>query len=467
MHASRKKPKAMEPFGPDAAPEPAPRFFAAALPVVALCVLAVIWGGFAVLSGWFPGRQLRHAYEGAKALKACVGRRGVAYSPDMWLPDRYGVSGLGRYDPARAFTGYTLYTVGSGEKAELVAMDGTVVHKWRASFRDVLGPEARRWRMQPDRLRMWRKAHLFPNGDLLAIVIANGVTPWGRGLIKLDKDSNVIWAFLENVHHDFAFTPDGRIVTLTHRIRNEPVERHPALQPPFIEDTLVFLSPTGEKLEELPLFEAFENSRFAFAQDRMIRSDFGEYLHANAVKVVDAKAAAAFPFAREGQVLVSLALPNALILVDVENRSVEWVVRGSWIYQHDPDLLDNGHILLFDNYGALTPGGSRVIEIDPITTEIVWSFEGTPDEPFSSPQRSAQQALPNGNLFITESDRGRLLEVTRSKEVVWEYVPRERAGRHRELTPVVCWGTRIAADALDEEFRARLETHPQERSPTP
>ena len=35
--------------------------------------------------------------------------------------------------------------------------------------------------------------------------------------------------------------------------------------------------------------------------------------------------------------------------------------------------------------------------------------------------RSCQQQLPNGNVLITESDRGRLLEVTRAGEIVWEY----------------------------------------------
>ena len=47
-------------------------------------------------------------------------------------------------------------------------------------------------------------------------------------------------------------------------------------------------------------------------------------------------------------------------------------MRGAWIGQHDPDILPNGNILLFDNDGELGEAGrSRVVEVDPRTTGIV------------------------------------------------------------------------------------------------
>ncbi|MEM6733340.1 MAG: hypothetical protein AAF658_17405, partial [Myxococcota bacterium] len=35
--------------------------------------------------------------------------------------------------------------------------------------------------------------------------------------------------------------------------------------------------------------------------------------------------------------------------------------------------------------------------------------------------RRSAQALPNGNVLITESDSGHALEVTRTHQVVWEF----------------------------------------------
>lgn len=104
-----------------------------------------------------------------------------------------------------------------------------------------------------------------------------------------------------------------------------------------------------------------------------------------------------------------------------------------------------GNILVFDNggaagYGEPNPGApdgtwnalrdhSRVLEFDPLTLEIVWEFsamtQGFPDGEearFYSRYESAAQRLPNGNTLITESRRGRLIEVTPDCEIVWEYI---------------------------------------------
>ena len=62
-------------------------------------------------------------------------------------------------------------------------------------------------------------------------------------------------------------------------------------------------------------------------------------------------------------------------------------MRGPWLAQHDPDILANGNILLFDNLGnfleadgsdAEAGGGrSRVLEFDPSTMAIAWQYAGT------------------------------------------------------------------------------------------
>lgn len=54
------------------------------------------------------------------------------------------------------------------------------------------------------------------SGDLYVLAAAGGAIPWGYGLFKLDKDSNLLWKYLEQTHHDLNLLDDGRIVTLTH-----------------------------------------------------------------------------------------------------------------------------------------------------------------------------------------------------------------------------------------------------------
>ena len=69
---------------------------------------------------------------------------------------------------------------------------------------------------------------------------------------------------------------------------------------------------------------------------------------------------------------------------------------------------------------------SRVIEIDPITKNIVWSYDANDSGErlltFFSPFISGMHRLPNGNTLIDEGAFGRFFEVTPEGEIVWEYV---------------------------------------------
>lgn len=80
--------------------------------------------------------------------------------------------------------------------------------------------------------------------------------------------------------------------------------------------------------------------------------------------------------------------------------------------------------MVFDNWGGRSHKSvSRILEIDPVTQRVVWRYSGGEEEEFFSEIRGKQQALPNGNVLITESQEGRVLEVTRDakREIVWEY----------------------------------------------
>jgi hypothetical protein len=156
-------------------------------------------------------------------------------------------------------------------------------------------------------------------------------------------------------------------------------------------------------------------------------------------------------------VLLSFREINTIAILDLESEAIVWAARGPWLRQHDPDLLANGNILLFDNQGHVGPGGiTRVIEFDPATGRVEWSYAGTARERFESEVRSSQERLANGNTLITESDGGRLFEITPAGEVVWNFVNPVRGGAGGELVPIVAWAQRIDPDTLTADFRALL-----------
>lgn len=136
--------------------------------------------------------------------------------------------------------------------------------------------------------------------------------------------------------------------------------------------------------------------------------------------------------------------PNLPPLVKhVPGRPVAVPPPGSpvdqFVGQHDahliaPGLPGAGDLILFDNQGEAgypaaelsTTGGSRVLEIDPSTGKVVWSYtaadSGQPAWGFRSSFISSARRLPNGNTLIDEGMTGRFFQVTPQGEIVWEYV---------------------------------------------
>jgi hypothetical protein len=105
------------------------------------------------------------------------------------------------------------------------------------------------------------------------------------------------------------------------------------------------------------------------------------------------------------------------------------------------------------------------LEIDPISLKIVWQY--TPAEAgflipldasrFYSPFVSSAQRLPNGNTLITEGSDGRIFEVTRNHELVWEYISPYRGSRGL---------TRGLMNMVYRAYRAPYTWVPQRPAPT-
>jgi hypothetical protein len=302
------------------------------------------------------------------------------------VPARTGVL---TYERDAAYDGLTLLTYGEGPEARLMDMDGTVVHYW--SYPGAKG---------------WPRARALPNGDLLVI------TAGPPGLLKLNRDSELIWEYKEHAHHDLKVLPDNTICVLVRALTTRPDIQGGAS---VIDDTVTLLDADGRTIAHISLLQAFERSEFGaqWLVDHPFPDD-PDIFHTNSVE----------PVYRDGRLhlLLSIRSISTVAILDVESGAIVWALAGRWHKQHEAQLV-GGNLLLFDNLGPVEEGSateqSRVLEIDIDTGELVWSYTAPG---FFTKRAGAQQRLPNGNTLITESEGARVIEVTRRGEVVWEYV---------------------------------------------
>jgi len=346
--------------------------------------------------------------------------------------DRVGVV---VYIADRVDPGVNLYTSGHAEMAALIDMDGTVLHHWSYAFADAfpdLSAKMRRRGEGTNQSERWRRVHVFPNGELLAIYE-------GLGLIRLDKNSNLIWRSANKSHHDLWVAADGRIYVLTREAKILP--RLDA-EKPLLEDFISILTPGGDEIRRISLIEAFESSDYRDLFESI--TTHGDLFHTNTLEIFDGSLADRSPFFKAGNALISMRSIDRIAIVDLERERVVWARQGDWRRQHQPTLLANGHLLLFDNVGH--HGMSKVIEFDPLSDEVVWVYEGNEENHFLSRTCGSNQRLANGNTLITESDFGRAFEVTPQGEIVWEFRNPARAGERNELVATLFEVVRLPAD---------------------
>lgn len=337
------------------------------------------------------------------------------------------------HDPARTAPGVT-FIVGyrpEGFGAWLVDAEGRTLHRWQGRFSEIFGQAAHLQWQARDETIAWHGAHLFADGSVLFNFQDNSF-PYGSGLVKLDRDSKVLWKLATNTHHDVSVAEDGTIWVPSQRYHAEGVPGFPNLQPWYYEDLILKVSPDGQVLDEISVLGALRDwpglTTVTYAEDPALTIVSRDPTHLNNVEPLPAALAGAFPQLKPGDLMASLRNMNAVVVIDPATHKVKWSLTGPFAQQHDPDFLPNGHILLFDNLGGLAAdpacGRSRILEIEPMSQAVTWRYDGCAGPSFDSERRGMQQLLENGNVLIADSLNGRALEVTREAEpkIVWEYL---------------------------------------------
>lgn len=329
---------------------------------------------------------------------------------DQQTRRRVSRTGLTALDRDKACPGFVLYSpMGGSGDAYLINLDGEEVHHWTLPYPPGL------------------YGYLLPNGNLFYGGQVRDDTwdrfpSWkrfkGGVMLEVTPAGEIVWEHSDrDHHHDARRTESGGAVYLT--VEEVPQDLAAQVKGGVAEpdggvmwaDVIVEVDAARERVWEWHAAEHLdvETDMITFNDHR------SEWSHGNTVVPLP-----------NGRVMFSFRNISTVGIIDKATHEMVWKVGYETLaQQHDPSMLPNGHVLIFDNGShrrEVPLPSSRVIEIDPNTNETVWEYRDSPAYNFFSPYISGARRLGNGNTLIIEGMFGRMFQVTPQGEVVWEYI---------------------------------------------
>lgn len=391
-------------------------------------------------------------------------------------------TGVTLYNPEKAWSGYTLLQA-ADTGALLIDPHGREVKLWRGlqGFPNKLLPGGQVFGSTGRR----NPRYGFQDQLDLVQVDWDGNIVWKYDQNEKINDPDHQERYAARQHHDFQrvgnpvgyYVPGqdpqvgrGNTLLLVHN----NVENSAISDIQLLDDRIIEVDWQGNTVWEWNAHEHFEELGFDQSARDILRKnpnvvpvgdDVGDWLHINSLSVIGPN-----PHYDNGDhrfhpdnIIWDSREANIIVIVDKTTGDIVWKLgprydnneaekKLGWIIGlHHAHIIPHGlpgagNLLVFDNggwagYGETSPGSpkgiknalrdySRVLEINPITLDIIWQF--TPAEAgfvmpldasrFYSPFISSAQRLPNGNTLITEGSNGRIFEVTAEHELVWEYI---------------------------------------------
>ena len=308
--------------------------------------------------------------------------------------------GVTRYDPALAYNGLSIFNSENSSLAYVIDMEGKILHTFSNQGSD---------------LSLWQAIVPYGQGGFLRVEC-------DRALYLIDWQSIVKWKKDLPVHHDVIAGQNGDIYTLENRYIYSP--RY-SFQKKIIDNLLVVLSKDGKKKKEISFAKMVSKNKSLFRQvlqkKIFLEDEPVDIFHVNKLVLLPREVNTREGcLLKKGDCLFTMAAAGIVGVADLEKEAILWYWGNAELdYPHSPDLLENGNFLIFDNGSQRKY--SRVIELNPLSGKIEWEYKANSPKRFFTQTRGHAQRLPNGNTLITESEKGRVFEVTPDKEIVWEF----------------------------------------------
>ena len=393
-------------------------------------------------------------------------------------------TGVTIYKPEKCFNGYTVFPAPE-TGVVLIDMNGGVVNFWEQlhAFPAKLLPGGQVFGSLGQR----NNDYGYQDQIDLVQVDWDGNVVWKFDKLEYVEDPGYEPMWMARQHHDYqregnpvgyyvpgmeCKTDSGNTLILTHSdVYNKRISDKRLLDDTIIEvdweGNIVWEWSVNKHFKDLGFSEAAKNALFRNPNIHHTQNgEMCDWMHINAMSVLgpnkwyDQGDERFHPDniiwdAREANIMAIISKETGKIVwqigpdftVSKELRKIGQIIGQHHCHMIPKGLPGEGNILIFDNggwagYGVpdrMSKDGtkvdlrdySRVVEINPVTLEVVWELKGRDlhegmngmceDTAFYSQLVSSAQRMPNGNTVITEGSFARIFEVTPEKEVVWEF----------------------------------------------
>ncbi len=328
----------------------------------------------------------------------------------------------------KAFVGYTLISPYNrllvddpkwAGKVYLLDMAGNPVHTWTTNHQalySVLESDGKLLSV----MEIPKYSQFFPPGGNTGIIQERN---WS---------SKVTWEYKnEAMHHDIDVLPNGNYaVTLWEKTPPEIARQvQGGVAGTEMKDGLIWSDKIAEVNHQGKIVWSWHSYEHLDPQKDVIGAILPRYAWTvtNGLKYMEHN-----PIDGTPAYLLSMRSTSTVMIVRKTDGEIIWrSPAGLLSLQHDPTLLSNGNILVFDNGLDRVPNpfpvfGSRAVEINPKTNKVVWEFSGGQGPidklKFFAPIVGGAQRLQNGDTLITDGPKGHIFEVTNRGEVVWDMI---------------------------------------------
>ena len=404
----------------------------------------------------------------ARLMKAALCVSLMAAAAGLSAPSKAGPSvypaGVTIYKPDLAYRSLVIFSAPDG-KTHVIDLLGNEVHRWNYAGLpgDIIAPALAKG--EPGHVLL----QIESNGDKRGGILAN------KTVGELDWSGRVIWSWGSQApdgsarqNHDWARLANGNTLLLyaQPRVIKELGDKEVA------DQGIYEIEPNGEIVWQWAAADHLSEFGLSPAGLEFLRNAIAEYpgldpwgyLEINDMqplgsnKWFDAGDARFHP----DNIVIDSRKANFVAIISRETGKIVWRLgpyAENDVYSRDRRILNQtvprpadqlagqhnahliakglpgeGNLLLLDNQGGSgyppVPlgiyAGSRILEINPVTQQIVWQYtaadSGLPSWSFFTSFVGSVQRLPNGNTLINEGMNGRIFQVTPSGEIVWEYI---------------------------------------------